>query len=214
MINRASLLWISAGFLVLAACGSSVSAPGSGPGGTSAGGNGTGGTTVTSSSSSSTVDPGCYEDCLKKGKPANYCADYCSGGSSTSSSGKGGSTTSSSGTGSTGSSGSSSGTGSTGTTSTTTTFDPGQEKTCMQCWNDQAAGQCSAQYKACQNSLACTQLSTCPFACKGTPECFAECNKIIPTGVAPLTALVQCIACNNGPCSVECQSSILLAYCN
>ncbi len=210
MKDRTTVLWIATGFVVLAACGSSVSAPGSDPGGT--GGTGTGGAGLTSSSSSSssstTVDKDCYDDCVAKGKPGDYCEDICSGGSSTSSSG---STTSSSGTGSTGSS-SSGGTGSTGTT-TTTTYDPGQEKTCLQCWNEQAAGQCSAVYKACENSLACTQLSTCHFACKGTPECFAECNTIIPSGVAPLTAVVQCMACNNGPCSVPCQTSILLGYC-
>ena len=47
----------------------------------------------------------------------------------------------------------------------------------------------------------------------GTEACVDECNAIIPTGVAPLSALVTCIACGDGPCAKACEGSGWLSYC-
>ena len=88
-----------------------------------------------------------------------------------------------------------------------------EAKNCITCWEEQAeSGICAEQLEACQDSLACTQLQWCPVLCE-RGDCVTECNEIIPTGVPILTALVQCMACGNGPCSNECEDSILLAYC-
>ena len=86
-----------------------------------------------------------------------------------------------------------------------------REKACATCWYEHA--ECAAEARACEESLACTQLQWCPFICD-RPNCVDECNAIIPTGVALLTALAECAVCNQGPCAQACQGSILLAYCD
>ncbi len=95
------------------------------------------------------------------------------------------------------------------------TLDPEVEKPCIQCWYDETetGGACNEEAKACEASLACTQLQWCPTLC-GKPECFEECNAVIPTGVAPLTALAQCAVCNDGPCADACEDSVMRAYCD
>jgi hypothetical protein len=154
---------------------------------TSLGDEGTGG---------SKTGPECYDDCIQKGETPENCADYCSGkgtgGSGAASSGSGGTTTSS-------------GTGG---------IDPESNKPCVQCWydEDETNGACTAEAMACQYSLACTQLQWCPVICE-KDGCIEQCNAIIPTGVADLTALVQCAVCNGGPCADECQDSVFLYYC-
>lgn len=145
----------------------------------------------------------CYEGCVAKGVPPAECTAVCS------LLGSGGKTP---GTGGTAGSGAS---GATGGAGTIPGLDPDQEKTCIQCWYDatQTGGICADEGMACEYDLACTQLQWCPLIC-GKAECWAECNAIIPTGVAPLTALVQCVACGSGPCSEPCQGSVMLNYCN
>lgn len=39
-----------------------------------------------------------------------------------------------------------------------------------------------------------------------------ECNEVIPTGVATLTALVRCAVCGDGPCADECRDSVTRTY--
>ena len=167
------------------ACGSSVEA-------TDVGGGGSGG---------SQLDQGCYDDCVAKGATPQECTAYCTSG--TGGKGAGGK-----------------GAGGNGSTSTSGTagagggFDEPLEKACIACWDDNANGICSAQYETCDKSLACIQLRNCPFSCVINKDCIEECNQIIPTGVAPLTALVQCMACSGGPCEQECQDSVTQSYCN
>ncbi|MBW2454860.1 MAG: hypothetical protein JRI68_10130 [Deltaproteobacteria bacterium] len=209
---RSRLSWmVTLGVLTVVACGDEVV--------TSFGDDGTGG---------SQTDPKCYDDCIKKGETPETCTDYCG------EKGTGGSQTnpecyadciekgetpencvyycSEKGTG--GSGAASSGSGGTTTSSGTGGVDPESNKPCIQCWydEDQTNGACTAEAMACEYSLACTQLQWCPLLCDKT-GCIEECNAIIPTGVADLTALVQCAVCNGGPCADECQDSVFLYYC-
>jgi len=170
---------------VASACGSSLEATGAG----GAGGAGSGG---------SQLDQGCYDDCVAKGETPEECTAYCTSGTGgKGAGGKGTTTTSTSGTAGAGGG-----------------FDVPLEKACIECWDDNANGICSAQYETCDKSLACIQLRNCPFSCVVNKDCIEECNQIIPTGVAPLTALVQCMACSGGPCEQECQDSVTLFYCD
>ena len=88
-------------------------------------------------------------------------------------------------------------------------------KSCIECWYDeeQNEGACRAESNACEESLACTQLQWCPSLCD-QDNCIENCNDVIPTGVPILTALVQCMACNEGPCAESCADSDMLAYCD
>ncbi len=94
-------------------------------------------------------------------------------------------------------------------------LDPEVEKPCIQCWYDEAesGGTCEDEAKACEASLACTQLQWCPTLC-GKPECFDECNAVIPSGVEALTALARCAVCDDGPCADECEDSLMRRYCD
>ena len=156
----------------------------------------------------------CYDDCIKKGEDPEVCAQACSGGKGGSGGdggsgamGVGGNTGHPGGFGGTmgGSGGSTGGSGG--------KIDPEREKPCVECMYDRAGTECAAEAEACEKSLACQQLQWCPSLC-GSPDCLEECNDIIPTGVAPLSALVQCAACSGGPCAEECQGAAILAYCN
>jgi hypothetical protein len=166
------------------ACGSSVEATG-------AGGGGSGG---------SQLDQGCYDDCVAKATTPEECTAYCTSG--TGGKGAGGK-----------------GAGGKGSTSTSGTagagggFDVPLEKACIECWDDNAAGACSKEYDTCAATLACIQLRNCPFSCIDKSVCVEECNEIIPTGLEPLTALVQCMACAGGPCADACSDSVTLSYC-
>jgi hypothetical protein len=191
-MNRSLFWWsLTLGALTVSACGSDVTSP-----------------TDVATGGASGVDPKCYDACIAKGESPADCTASCAD-----TKGDGGKTTSS-GT-STSTSTTSSGTGGTGSSSSSSGIDPEVEKPCVQCWYDEAdnGGPCEAEATACTYSLACTQLQWCPTMCE-KPGCFEECNAIIPTGVAPLAALVQCSACNGGPCADECQGSVMLAYCN
>ncbi len=154
--------------------------------------------------SGTTVDPECHEACVAKGVDSDECDAYCSksadkgGASSGTKSGSAGATTSA-------------GPGATG--ATTGGLDVEGEKTCIECWEEQSAGSCAAPYEACEESLACVQLRNCPFSCIGKESCLEECNEIIPSGVPPLSALVQCMMCGAGVCAAPCAGSIYQAYC-
>jgi len=143
----------------------------------------------------------CYDDCVAKGVPPTDCTAVCAAWEGGTKPGVGG----------TAGSGASSGIGG----SSSSPIDPELEKTCVECWYDvsQTGEACEDEAKACDQSLACTQLQWCPLIC-AKPDCWQECNEVIPTGVAPLTALVQCVACDDGPCAEECQDSVMLGYCN
>ena len=87
------------------------------------------------------------------------------------------------------------------------------DKECVECWYDLAEdGGCEDEAEACEDDLACQQLTWCPFLCD-EPDCLDECNEVIPTGVEPLTALVQCMACDDAPCADACAGSVHLGYC-
>ncbi len=164
-----------------------------------------------STSAPGEVDQECYDACIAKGASPEECAFYCSDPKGTT--GKTPGSTSNPGTGT--SSGGTVGTGGAGAgTGTGGKLDPEVEKPCVQCWYDesQMTGVCVDEAKACEQSLACSQLQWCPMLC-GKPDCIQECNEIIPSGVAPLSALVQCMACEDGPCAEECQDSVMLSYC-
>jgi hypothetical protein len=172
--------------LIAAACGSSVTTTETGPAAGGAAASGGGG---------KQVDQDCYDACVGKGIGEAECTELCS----SSSSGKGGDGAGMTTSGSSGSGG---------------YIDPDLEKACFECWYDVGDDFCTEELETCEKSLACGQLRDCPFACKGTPECIGDCQEIIPTGVAPLTALVQCMACNNGPCADECAGAVTLVYCD
>ena len=91
-------------------------------------------------------------------------------------------------------------------------IDPDIEKPCIECMYSQQAPACEQQATACEQDLACQQLQWCPTLC-GKDGCFEECNEVIPDGVAPLSALVQCAVCDAGPCAQECVGSVLLGFC-
>jgi hypothetical protein len=176
------------GALALAACGSDVKSNKGAGGG-------------------ATLDAECYDSCVAKGEAPALCTAFCSEGKG----GDDGKGKTSSGTSSaSGGSGSVGGGGTAGGP-----VDVELEKSCIGCWYDeaQATGVCGAEAKACEDSLACTQLQWCPLLCE-KDDCIEECNVIIPTGVAPLTALVQCMACDGGPCAGACQGSVMLSYCD
>jgi len=190
-----SLSWLLAiGVLVSSACGNEVRVQ-------KAGGDGDG-----SNGGKEVLDEKCYSACLEKGEAAEVCDAYCTVDDGD---GKGGA----------GAKGTDKGTGATGNDGTggfgASGVDPADEKSCIQCWYDEsdATGACSAEAKACELSLACTQLQWCPLICE-KPGCWQECNEIIPTGVEPLSDLVQCMACDGGPCANECEDSVMLAYCD
>ena len=141
------------------------------------------------SSGSSNLDQDCFDACVAKGESAEVCTDACSD-DTTSSSGK---TTTDASTGVGGG------------------VDVELEKACFSCWD--STGACAVEHDACDKSLACLELRNCPFTCGSKPGCVDACNEIIPTGVEPLTALAQCMICNDGPCATECADSIMRAYC-
>lgn len=171
--------------LSIAACGGSVQSASGGAGGAN-------------------VDQECFEACVDKGLSTAECNDWCDKGSSAS--GKGATT-------STATTGGTTGSGTT-TTSGGGKLDPELEKSCIDCWYDESAstGQCAEQAAICEADLACQQLQWCPLLCEGE-NCFEECNEIIPSGVEPLSALVQCMACDGGPCAQACAGSLMLQYC-
>lgn len=140
----------------------------------------------------STVDPGCFQACVDKGVSEEECNAACTE-DDTKTSSKSSTQTS------TGSAGGG--------------VDELYEKSCYVCMEENAGDTCGEELKACEASLACLQLRDCPFTCGEKPGCIEECNEIIPTGVAALTALVQCMSCGVGPCSDECSESLTQAYC-
>jgi hypothetical protein len=85
-------------------------------------------------------------------------------------------------------------------------------RNCFGCWEDYSA-QCQVELDACKASLACSQLMDCPLACGYQPECITECNEIIPSGVEPLTAVIECMVCSGGPCAADCMNDVMLSYC-
>jgi len=85
------------------------------------------------------------------------------------------------------------------------------ERACFACLESTEA--CEAQWDACEENLGCQLLLDCPFACGATAECVAQCNDVIPSGVAPLTELYECLICNGGPCADACAAAALASYC-
>ena len=88
-------------------------------------------------------------------------------------------------------------------------------KGCVQCWYDEriTGGACQAEVAACEASLACTQLQWCPSLCD-REDCVDECNDIIPSGVPILQAVIQCLACDDGPCTEACVDTPMETYCD
>jgi hypothetical protein len=148
-------------------------------------------TTNASAGAGATVDPGCFEACVDKGESAEVCTAFCMDKGTSS-----------------GSKGSSVGTGTGGGP------DPAIEKPCINCLYEESVGTtCEALAATCKDSVACTQLQWCPTLC-GEPNCWTECNDVIPSGVKPLSALVQCMACGEAPCADACAKSVVLSYCD
>lgn len=85
-------------------------------------------------------------------------------------------------------------------------------RACFECWK-QTPEACERPVAECWDSLACTQLMDCPAACEFSPDCVAECNEIIPSGVETLTAAVQCMVCDDGPCAADCGNDWIQSYC-
>jgi len=160
----------------------------------------------------SDVDQGCYSGCVAKGVPEADCEIYCSDLVDDSDK-KGTGASGKTGTGGSGKTGTGAGANAGGAGSDE--LDPELEKSCVKCWYDESAstGACGAEAKACESSVACTQLQWCPTLC-GKLGCWQECNDVIPSGVDPLAALVQCMACGQGPCAEVCQGSVMLSYCD
>jgi hypothetical protein len=88
-----------------------------------------------------------------------------------------------------------------------------EDRECLGCWYENKMGECGALLTACEEDLACSLLMDCPYDCAGAPDCVEQCNAIVPTGVAPLTELVACIGCGDGPCAEACADSHFAEYC-
>ncbi len=159
--------------------------------------------TAPGAGSGGSIDQDCYDECIAKGSAPDVCEKYCSDTKGTGGKGTGGkssSGTTSSGTGGAGGEGG--------------MFDPDIQKPCVMCWEDEAEnGVCAEQWWACEASLACRVLRDCPWQCKDA-SCVAECDSVVPDGVPLLTALVECIVCNQGPCYDECVGSSYPHYCD
>lgn len=91
--------------------------------------------------------------------------------------------------------------------------DPGKDRACVECWYVEGVQACGALLESCEADLACSLLMNCPYDCEATSDCVAECNEIVPTGVEPLTELVQCMACGGAPCATACAESHFVEYC-
>lgn len=88
-----------------------------------------------------------------------------------------------------------------------------EARACMECWY-KSPGPCAGLLEACESDLACSQLLECPYECGANEDCFAQCNEIIPSGVEPVTELVQCLVCQeDSPCAADCTLPGLLDYC-
>lgn len=83
---------------------------------------------------------------------------------------------------------------------------------CGNCAEDAVDGTCAGAFANCSASFACEQLLECHGDCGWTNECNAQCDAIIPSGVALFSELIACIACVN--CLGPCGDSSLGAYCN
>ena len=150
------------------------------------------------------IDERCYERCVSKGGSEMDCTEECGVPDDGFGSGDPGETTSGGGTGK--------GVPGDPGEEEEEKFDGGVERDCYECMKKNALA-CDDEYEACEESLACTMLSQCPYECFGDSECIEECNSIIPSGVETLTALVQCMICEGGPCASDCDGSILGSYC-
>ena len=155
----------------------------------------------------------CYAGCVAKGVTPEDCRSYCgpaggkgSGGPGAGQGGSGGSAQGMAGTGGSG--------GDSGGSKGERGLDGRAAKDCVECWNDETRteGTCAEEATRCRDNLACTQLQWCPLICE-QDNCIEGCNEVIPTGVAPLTAIVRCAACGDGPCAEACRDSYLLSYC-
>ncbi len=172
---------------MLSACGAEVTV--SSPEGSTTGG------------AAGKVDQRCYLECIDRGGTRSECADECWVGEDGTDDGwsSGGSPSGTSG----GEAQSSAAGGAT---------DGMAERNCYECLKKNAH-LCAEQYEACEESLACTMLSKCPYECLGDPDCIADCNNIIPKGVQTLSKLVGCMICGGGPCEIDCVGSVLNEYC-
>ncbi len=128
---------------------------------------------------------------------------------------------------STASGGSASTTATTGTTSTTGTTTPTTPTTpttttatstvtcdvgdCGSCINSECASNvCAAEIEACTNNMQCIDINECLANCSSPDTCSDECKKTYPGGVAPITALYNCVICV--ACPVDCDAVVVCPY--
>lgn len=179
-----------------------------------AGSSGSGG----SSHDAGVQDQDCLDACVGKGLTKEECESYCTkppgGAGGTGGKGGGAAAGGDGGTGVGGKGGAGfgglPGTGGAGGMAGAP-VDPAVEKPCVSCLQDPRDA-CADERKACEESLACAQLAWCPTLC-GRAGCLAECNEVIPSGVAPMKSLVRCAACGDGPCADACRGAAVLSYC-
>ncbi len=78
---------------------------------------------------------------------------------------------------------------------------------CQTCASSQcAAAQCANELATCQGNQACQNLYQCYQSCT-VPGCTTVCDGLFPAGVTDLTALLQCLQCNQATCSIDCANN-------
>ena len=89
----------------------------------------------------------------------------------------------------------------------------GSQRECMECIFEAEDDSCLDEWEACEADLACIQLFDCPFECGWTESCIDECNTIIPSGVAGVARVYECVACSQGICAASCPDAAVQTYC-
>ena len=77
---------------------------------------------------------------------------------------------------------------------------------CDACWQCALDGPCAAEVTTCNNTPACTALSTCVNGCAaGDQTCIDNCVNANQAGVTPLLNIVKCGVCSN--CTNNCDAA-------
>ncbi|MBW2454788.1 MAG: hypothetical protein JRI68_09765 [Deltaproteobacteria bacterium] len=78
---------------------------------------------------------------------------------------------------------------------------------CQTCATSQcAAAQCANEIATCQGNQACQNLYQCYQTCT-VPGCYTVCDGLFPAGVTDVTAMLQCLQCNQATCSIDCANN-------
>jgi hypothetical protein len=88
---------------------------------------------------------------------------------------------------------------------------PPPSEECWGCVEMVVGGPCEPFLAQCENDLACNVLVNCYEQCGWTGSCVKQCNSIVPSGVAPVSAILDCAACDH--CFDVCAGSSMMLFC-